>query len=96
VILRGNSTNATIPAPLIIRDTGKGKKTIIEDLSAALRRIEHWHPGGVAHRELRVIVRQKASSYLRDAVPAEQSVKHRRFAVARRKSHYTIFSPLSM
>jgi hypothetical protein len=37
------------------KDTGKGKKTVLEDLQAVLRRIEHWHQGSVAHLKLTVI-----------------------------------------
>ena len=29
---------------LVNRDTVKGKQTVLEDLPAMLRRIEHWHP----------------------------------------------------
>jgi hypothetical protein len=35
--------------------TGRGKKTVLEDLPDVLRRIEHWHQGSVAHLELTVV-----------------------------------------
>ncbi|MGA8654716.1 MAG: hypothetical protein WB586_01080 [Chthoniobacterales bacterium] len=33
----------------------EGRKPVIEDLPAVLRRIEHWHQGSVAHLELMFI-----------------------------------------
>jgi hypothetical protein len=31
-----------------IVDTGKGAKSVAEDLEAVLRKIEHWHQGSIA------------------------------------------------
>lgn len=36
------------PTKLIIRDTGKGTKSVLDDLPAVIRRIEHWHQGSIA------------------------------------------------
>lgn len=52
---RPDFTNSITPRTLVIKDTGKGKKTVLEDLQAVLRRIEHWHQGSVAHLKLTVI-----------------------------------------
>ena len=43
------------PRTLVITDTGKGKKTILEDLSAMLQKIEYWHQGSVAHLKLTIL-----------------------------------------
>jgi hypothetical protein len=48
-------TYSIIPTALVIQDTGKGEKTVLEDLPAVLQRIEHWHQGSVAHLKLTVI-----------------------------------------
>jgi len=40
------------PTRLTIKDSGKGKKSVVEDLPAVLRRIEHWHQGSGVHLEL--------------------------------------------
>jgi hypothetical protein len=31
-----------------VRHTGKGKKSVADDLEAVLRKIEHWHQGSIA------------------------------------------------
>ncbi|MGA8658707.1 MAG: hypothetical protein WB586_21435 [Chthoniobacterales bacterium] len=31
-----------------IQDTGKGAKSVAEDLEAVLSKIEHWHQGSIA------------------------------------------------
>jgi len=31
-----------------IQDTGRGKKSVAEDLQAVLRKIEYWHQGSIA------------------------------------------------
>jgi len=31
-----------------IQDTGKGKKSVADDLEAVLRKIEYWHQGSIA------------------------------------------------
>lgn len=52
---RADFTYSIIPKALVVQDTGKGKKTVLEDLPAVLQRIEHWHQGSVAHLKLTVI-----------------------------------------
>jgi len=42
------------PTKLIIRNTGTGAKSVLEDLPAVLKNIEHWHQGSVANFELQV------------------------------------------
>ena len=51
-------TYSITPRTLVIKDTGRGTKSVIEDLPAVLRRIEHWHQGSVAHLELTVSMRR--------------------------------------
>jgi hypothetical protein len=36
------------PKTLEIQDTGKGKKSVADDLEAVLRKIEYWHQGSIA------------------------------------------------
>jgi hypothetical protein len=36
------------PATVKIQDTGKGKKSVADDLEAVLRKIEYWHQGSIA------------------------------------------------
>jgi hypothetical protein len=36
------------PKTVTIQDTGKGKKSVAEDLEAVLRKIEYWHQGSIA------------------------------------------------
>jgi hypothetical protein len=36
------------PRTVQIRDTGKGKKSVVDDLESVLRKIEHWHQGSIA------------------------------------------------
>ena len=43
------------PTKLVICDTGKGEKSVIEDLPAVLRKVEHWHQGSVERFELEVL-----------------------------------------
>jgi hypothetical protein len=52
---RADFTYAITPTTLVITDTGRGTKSVAEDLQAVLRRIEHWHQGSVAHLDLTVI-----------------------------------------
>ena len=35
------------PATVKIQDTGKGKKSVADDLEAVLRKIEYWHQGSI-------------------------------------------------
>jgi hypothetical protein len=48
-------TYSISPTKLIIKDTGKGAKTVLEDLPAVLRRIEYRHQGSIADFKLAVI-----------------------------------------
>jgi hypothetical protein len=41
-------TYTTMPGTVKIQDTGKGKKSVAEDLEAVLRKIEYWHQGSIA------------------------------------------------
>ena len=36
------------PRTVKIQDTGKGKKSVADDLEAVLRKIEYWHQGSLA------------------------------------------------
>jgi hypothetical protein len=42
---RADFTYGITPTTLVITDTGQGAKSVVEDLPAVLRRIEHWHLG---------------------------------------------------
>jgi hypothetical protein len=54
-LCRADFTYSITPTKLVICDTGKGEKSVIEDLPAVLRKIEYWHQGSVAHFELTLI-----------------------------------------
>jgi hypothetical protein len=54
---RADFTYSITPRTLIITNTGKGKKSVVEDLSAVLQKIEYWHQGSVAHLKLRSLFR---------------------------------------
>ena len=41
-------TYSMTPRTLTIQDTGKGEKSVPEDLEAVLRKIEYWHQGSIA------------------------------------------------
>jgi hypothetical protein len=41
-------TYAMTPKTVTIQDTGKGKKSVTDDLEAVLRKIEYWHQGSIA------------------------------------------------
>jgi hypothetical protein len=41
-------TYSITPNTIKIQDTGKGKKSVAEDLGAVLRKIEYWHQGSIA------------------------------------------------
>ena len=41
-------TYAITPNTIEIQDTGKGKKSVAEDLEAVLRKIEYWHQCSIA------------------------------------------------
>jgi hypothetical protein len=38
---------AITPKTIEIQDTGKGKKSVDDDLEAVLRKIEYWHQGSI-------------------------------------------------
>ena len=40
-------TYAMTPKTIEIQDTGKGKKSVADDLEAVLRKIEYWHQGSI-------------------------------------------------
>jgi hypothetical protein len=52
---RADFTYSITPTTLIVTDTGRGTKSVAEDMEAVLRRIEHWHHGSVGHLELTVV-----------------------------------------
>jgi hypothetical protein len=41
-------TYAITPNTIEIQDTGKGKKSVADELEAVLRKIEYWHQGSIA------------------------------------------------
>jgi hypothetical protein len=41
-------TYSMTPRTVKIQDTGKGKKSVAEDLEAVLLKIEYWHQGSIA------------------------------------------------
>ena len=41
-------TYSMTPRTVTIQDTGKGKKSVGDDLEAVLLKIEYWHQGSVA------------------------------------------------
>jgi hypothetical protein len=41
-------TYTMTPDAVKIQDSGKGKKSVADDLEAVLRKIEHWHQGSIA------------------------------------------------
>ena len=40
-------TYSMTPATVKIQHTGKGKKSVADDLEAVLRKIEYWHQGSI-------------------------------------------------
>ena len=44
---RADFTYNITPAMISITDTGLGKCSVIEDIEAVLRKIEHWHQGSI-------------------------------------------------
>ena len=48
VTCQADFTYSITPKTLVIKDTGRGKKSVVEDLPTVLRRIEHWHQESVA------------------------------------------------
>jgi hypothetical protein len=45
---QANFTYSMTPRTVKIQDTGKGKKSVDEDLEAVLRKIEYWHQASIA------------------------------------------------
>jgi hypothetical protein len=45
---KADFTYSIAPKTVKIQDTGKGKKSVAEDLEAVLRKIEYWHQGSIA------------------------------------------------
>jgi hypothetical protein len=41
-------TYSMTPRTVKIQDTGKGKKSVADDLEAVLRKIEYWHQASIA------------------------------------------------
>jgi hypothetical protein len=52
---RGDFTYSMTPTKLIVRDTGKGERSVLEDLPAVLKKIECWHQGSLEHFGLVVL-----------------------------------------
>jgi hypothetical protein len=42
-------TYTITPKAVKIQDTGKGKKSVGDDLEAVLLKIEYWHQGSISH-----------------------------------------------
>ena len=42
------------PVAVEIQDSGKGRKSVADDLEAVLRKIEHWHQGSIAHYRIKL------------------------------------------
>jgi hypothetical protein len=49
---RADFTYTIGPTRLTIIDSGRGQKSILEDLPAVLRKVEYWHQGSVERFEL--------------------------------------------
>ena len=49
---RADFTYAITPVAVDILDTGKGKKSVAEDLEAVLRKIEYWHQGSIVRYQI--------------------------------------------
>ena len=41
-------TYSITPETISITDTGKGKRSVTNDIEAVLRKIEYWHQGSIA------------------------------------------------
>jgi len=48
VACQADFTYCITPKTIKIQDTGKGKKSVADDLEAVLRKIEYWHQGSIA------------------------------------------------
>jgi len=46
------------PKAVKIQDTGKGKKSVADDLEAVLRKIEYWHQGSIARYRISYVSAQ--------------------------------------
>jgi hypothetical protein len=56
-------TYSISPTKLVIKDIGKGVKTVLEDLPAVLRKIEYWHQGSIDHLALTVVDSEGSKVY---------------------------------
>jgi hypothetical protein len=52
---RADFTYSITPTKMVICDTGKGEKSVIEDLPAVLRKLECWHQGPLSAFEITVL-----------------------------------------
>jgi len=48
VACQADFTYSMTPRTVTIQDTGKGKKSVGDDLEAVLLKIEYWHQGSIA------------------------------------------------
>ncbi|MBV8641754.1 MAG: hypothetical protein JO070_10210 [Verrucomicrobia bacterium] len=55
---RADFTYSMTPAAVEIQDTGKGKKSVADDLEAVLRKIEYWHQGSIARYRISYVSTQ--------------------------------------
>jgi hypothetical protein len=51
-------TYTIMPGTFKIQDTGKGKKSVPDDLEAVLRKIEYWHQGSIARSRISYVSTQ--------------------------------------
>ena len=51
-------TYSITPNTIKIQDTGKGKKSVAEDLGAVLRKIEYWHQDSIARYRISYVSTQ--------------------------------------
>jgi hypothetical protein len=45
-------TYSITPRTIEIQDTGKGSRSVADDLKAVLRKIEYWHQGPIARHRI--------------------------------------------
>jgi hypothetical protein len=48
-------TYSITPSTISITDTGRGARSVTNDIEAVLRKIEYWHQGSVANFELTIL-----------------------------------------
>jgi len=51
-------TYSMSPKTVAIQDTGKGKKSVADDLDAVLLKIEYWHQGSIARYRISYVSAQ--------------------------------------